>query len=719
MDDFVFGGIEADEQRLLATERAARSGVRHFHAIEPLDPLPGQPVRITVQTGPEIFVDRVTAYVTFDGSFPEGNQGKATRGLALPLQPMEVRWEPLLWDYVTLWQGEIPAQPAGTLVQYRIEAWRTASPPCSVWSSEINLDRTPETPTLYGYHVDALTAPDWAREAVIYHILVDRFAGGEHRWLAPEEMERFTGGSLRGVIERLDYIADLGVTAIWLSPVFVCESYHGYDPIDFFNVDPRFGTNADLLELFAQAHARGLRVLLDGGTVVGRPEEALEIRRALPHGHVSAVLATMRRLDVLRLLSRSASRERDLALALIASRVIAPGSKLATVRALSEETATSSLGRELGLGAIREAEIYAALDWLGEQQARIERALARRHLHDGTLVPCDVSSSHLEGRRCELARQGYSRDHRPDRLRIVHGLLCGGQGRPVAVELFAGDTADPATLGEQIDKPKPRFGLRHVVLVGGRGMITAARIRDDLRPAGLDWITSLRAAQIQALAEAGGPLQLAPFDERDRAEIGSPDWPGERLVVCRNPDLARERTRKRAALLAATQRDLARIAAAVRRKHKPLRGQAEIGLAAGAVIDRHKMAKHFALTITEDCFAWRRNDANIEREARLDGLYVIRTNVPASAMDATAAVRAYKDLARVERAFRTLKGIDLQIRPVHHRLAPRVRAHVFLCMLAYYVEWHLREAWAPLLFHEHDAAGAEAERISPVQAAAV
>ena len=263
MDDFVFGGIEADEQRLLATERAARSGVRHFHAIEPLDPLPGQPVRITVQTGPEIFVDRVTAYVTFDGSFPEGNQGKATRGLALPLQPMEVRWEPLLWDYVTLWQGEIPAQPAGTLVQYRIEAWRTASPPCSVWSSEINLDRTPETPTLYGYHVDTLTAPDWAREAVIYHILVDRFAGGEHRWLAPEEMERFTGGSLRGVIERLDYIADLGVTAIWLSPVFVCESYHGYDPIDFFNVDPRFGTNADLLELFAQAHARGLRVLLD------------------------------------------------------------------------------------------------------------------------------------------------------------------------------------------------------------------------------------------------------------------------------------------------------------------------------------------------------------------------------------------------------------------------------------------------------------------------
>lgn len=463
----------------------------------------------------------------------------------------------------------------------------------------------------------------------------------------------------------------------------------------------------------------GLRVLLDGGTVVGRPEEALEIRRALPHGHVSAVQATMRRLDLVRLLGRSPSRERDLALALIASRVIAPGSKLATVRALSEETATSSLGRELGLGAIREAEIYAALDWLGEQQERIERALARRHLHDGTLVLYDVSSSYLEGRCCELARQGYSRDHRPDRLQIVYGLLCDRQGRPIAVEVFEGNTADPATLGEQIDKLKRRFGLRHVVLVGDRGMITAARIRDELRPAGLDWITSLRAPQIQALAEEGGPLQPTLFDERDMAEITSPDHPGERLVVCRNPDLARERTRKRAALLAATERDLARIAAAVRRKHKPLRGQAEIGLAAGAVIDRHKMAKHFTLTITEDSFAWRRNDANIEREARLDGLYVIRTNVPASAMDAAAAVRAYKDLARVERAFRTLKGIDLQIRPVHHWLAPRVRAHVFLCMLAYYVEWHLREAWAPLLFHEHDAAGADATRISPVQAAAV
>lgn len=263
MDDFIFGGIEADERQLLAVERALRSGVRHFHAIDPLDPLPDQSVCITVQTGPDVFVDRVTAYVTFDGSHPEGSQGKASRGVAIPLHPVGVRWEPLIWDYVTLWQEEIPAQPAGTFVQYRIEASRTAWPSCSTWSSEMNLDRTPEIPALYGYHVDTFAAPDWAREAVVYHILVDRFSGVADRWLTPEEMDRFAGGTLRGVIEQLDYIADLGVTAIWLSPVFACESYHGYDPIDYFNVDPRFGTNADLLELFTQAHARGLRVLLD------------------------------------------------------------------------------------------------------------------------------------------------------------------------------------------------------------------------------------------------------------------------------------------------------------------------------------------------------------------------------------------------------------------------------------------------------------------------
>jgi hypothetical protein len=460
----------------------------------------------------------------------------------------------------------------------------------------------------------------------------------------------------------------------------------------------------------------GLRVLLAGGTVVTRPEEVFEIQRALPHGHVAAVLAMMRKLDLPRLLGRTVSRARDLALAMIASRLIAPGSKLATVRALSPETASSSLGRVLDLGVIEEREIYAALDWLGGQQDRIERALARRHLQDGTLVLYDVSSSYLEGRCCELAQHGYSRDHRPDRPQIVYGLLCDRDGRPIAIEVFEGDTGDPSTLPAQVEKLKRRFGLKHVVLVGDRGMITTARLRQDIKPAGLDWITSLRAPQIQALTE-DGPLQLSLFDERDLAEITAPDYPGERLIVCRNPDLSRERARKREDLLAATERDLSRIAAQVRRRHAPLRGKAEIGLAVGAVINSHKVAKHFALTITDDSFVYSRKPDNIAREARLDGLYVIRTSLPAETMSAEDTVRAYKNLARVERAFRSLKSIDLQLRPVHHWIEPRVRAHVFLCMLGYYVEWHLREAWAPILFHDHDRAAAQQARTSPVAAA--
>lgn len=460
----------------------------------------------------------------------------------------------------------------------------------------------------------------------------------------------------------------------------------------------------------------GLRVLLAGGSVIAKPEEVFEIQRALPHGHVAAVVGLMRKLDLPRLLSRTVSRERDLALAMIASRLIAPGSKLATLRALSMETASSSLGRVLDLGTIEEREIYAALDWLGSQQDRIERSLARRHLKDGTLVLYDVSSSYLEGRCCELAQYGYSRDHRSDRPQIVYGLLCDRDGRPIAIEVFEGDTGDPSTLTAQVDKLKQRFGLKHVVLVGDRGMITAARIRQDIKPAGFDWITSLRAPQIQELAETG-PLQLSLFDERDLAEITAPDYPGERLIVCRNPDLARERARKRQDLLSATERDLSRIAAQVRRRHAPLRGKAAIGLAVGAVIDAHKMAKHFALEISDHSFAYSRKPDSIERETRLDGLYVIRTSLPTEAMSANETVRAYKDLARVERAFRSLKSIDLQIRPVHHWIEPRVRAHVFLCMLAYYIEWHLREAWAPILFHDHDREAAQQDRVSPVASA--
>lgn len=462
----------------------------------------------------------------------------------------------------------------------------------------------------------------------------------------------------------------------------------------------------------------GLRMLLHGGVALARADAALTIARSLPHGHVAAVLGTANQVGLPKLLTErrggpSSRRYRDLVLALIVNRVIQPASKLATVRALNAVTAASSLGKRLGLGEVAEREIYAALDWLLAQQARVENGLAKRHLKSGTLVLYDVSSSYLEGRCCELARHGYSRDHRPDRLQITYGLLCNREGCPVAVEVFEGDTADPMTLGSQVSKLKARFGLERVVLVGDRGMITSARIREDLVPAGLDWITALRAPKIKELAQ-GGPLQLSLFDDRDLAEIASPDYPGERLIVCRNPLLAAERRRKRDDLLAATERDLSRIALMVERRRAPLRGKAEIGLTVGAVLDKHKMGKHYDLTITNAGFTWRRKADTLAAEARLDGLYVIRTNVPAAALAAEEVAGAYKSLARVERAYRSLKTVDLEIRPVFHWTAPRVRAHVLLCMLAYYVEFHMRLRLAPILFDDHDRAAASAQRKSIV-----
>ncbi|MBV9981960.1 IS1634 family transposase [Bradyrhizobium sp.] len=462
-----------------------------------------------------------------------------------------------------------------------------------------------------------------------------------------------------------------------------------------------------------------LKALLKGGTVIGTEE--LEIERALPHGHVAAALGTIRKIALDRLILSTAKdegsrRQCDLVVAMMVDRLIAPRSKLGFVRAVDEETATSSLSEILGLGKVKEREAYEALDWLLGQQARIENGLARRHLVNCVLVLYDVSSSYFEGRRCPLAQYGHSRDHRADRPQIVYGLLCTREGLPIAVEVFEGNTADPTTLGVQIEKLKARFGIERVVLVGDRGMITAARIRDDLGPAGLDWITCLRAPQIQALAQCDGPLQLSLFDERDLAEISSPDFPGERLIVCRNRDLAAERARKREALLLATERDLDRVAAQVRRKGSPLRTAADIGLAVGAVVNLKKMAKHFVVDIRDHHFTWRRRDDEITAEARLDGIYVIRTSVPAAQMDATQTVQAYKDLSRVERAFRSLKTVDLEIRPIRHWSADRVRAHVFLCMLAYHVEWHLRHALAPLLFHDTDLEEARAQRFSPVAA---
>ena len=467
-----------------------------------------------------------------------------------------------------------------------------------------------------------------------------------------------------------------------------------------------------------EAKVEALRRVLRGETLVVAGDR-LAIERSLPHGHVVAVLGTLRRIGLDRLLPRRPERLAPLALALIAARVVEPAAKLATARQLSEATASHSLGAVLGLGEVDEDELYRALDLLGAAQPAIEKALARRHLKDGALVLYDVTSSYLEGRCCELARFGYSRDGRPDRPQIVFGVLCAADGCPVAVEVFEGDTADPKTLAAQIAKLKGRFKLKRVVLVGDRGMITSARIEEELKPAGLDWITALRAPAVQALADEGGPLQLSLFDEKDMAEISSPAFPGERLVVCRNPHLAAERARKREDLLAASEKNLAKIQAATTRARNPLRGAAEIALKVGAVLGRRKVAKHFRLTITEETLGFARDAAAIAREAALDGFYVLRTSVSPETLDAAASVLAYKSLAQVERAFRSLKSIDLDIRPVHHRLAGRVRAHVFLCMLAYYVAWHMRRKLAPLLFEDHDRKAAAAARPSPVAAAEV
>ena len=455
-----------------------------------------------------------------------------------------------------------------------------------------------------------------------------------------------------------------------------------------------------------------LRAVLRGEPLVPAGG-GLEIVRALPHGHVLAALGMARRIGLERLLPRGPERRRRLALALIVARLLDPAAKLATARALDAATASHSLGATLELGPVTAKELYATLDWLGAAQPAIEAALARRHLKDGTLVLYDVTSSYLEGRCCALARFGYSRDGRRDKAQIVIGLICAADGCPVAIQVFDGDVGDPTTLAAQIAKIRKRFGLRRVVLVGDRGLITQARIDEELKPAGLDWLTALRAPAIRALI-ARGAFQLDLFDERDLAEIESLDYPGERLIVCKNPLLAAERARKRAELLDATERELARIQGRVRRARQPLRGAAAIGQAVGAVLGRRKVGKHFRITITEDDLSFARDDAAIAAEAALDGIYVLRTSVPAAALAAADTVRAYKSLARVERAFRSLKTVDLEVRPVFLWTAPRVRAHVLLCMLAYHVEWHMRACLAPMLFDDHDRADAEAGRASPV-----
>ena len=459
-----------------------------------------------------------------------------------------------------------------------------------------------------------------------------------------------------------------------------------------------------------------LRRVLKGETLLS-PDAAFACQRSLPHGHVAAVLGSLRRLGLHALIARAPSRLRELVVALIVARVINPRSKLATARALNPETAVSSLGEMLQLGDVDQHELYDAMDWLRRRQPGIETRLARRHLEDNTLVLYDLTSTYVEGTHCPLAQRGYSRDAKKNKLQIVFGLLCSPQGCPIAVEVFDGSTSDPNTVASQVQKLRTRFGLARVVLVGDRGMLTSARIREDLAGVeGLRWITALRAPTIKKLL-AHGTVNPSLFDQRDLAEVTFDDFPGERLIVCRNPRLAAERHRKRQELLDATEALLQPIAAATQRRKRPLRGKDHIGLRVGKVIDRYKVAKHFQTHITDDSFSFERLSEQIATEEQLDGIYVIRSNVEPQHLDASQTVRAYKNLSRVERAFRSLKSVDLKVRPLHHRRPDRVRAHVFLCMLAYYVEWHMRNNLATLLFDDHNPEAAESLRDSVVQPA--
>jgi hypothetical protein len=454
------------------------------------------------------------------------------------------------------------------------------------------------------------------------------------------------------------------------------------------------------------------RVLKGQPAPAAAAEGAFEITRSLPHGHVAVVLGMLRQLGLEELIAPEPSRQRDLVTAMAVAQVIAPDSKLAIARGLRDETAASSLGEVLHLGGCDEDDLYAAMDWLAARQEKIEDALAARHLAGGTLVLYDVSSAAFEGRTCPLGAIGHPKDGVRGRLQIVYGLLTSKDGAPVAIEVFKGNTGDPATVAAQVAKLKDRFALTRVVLAGDRGMLTAARLREDVGPASLDWITALRAPQVKALVRDGA-LQLSLFDQMDLAEITHPDYPGERLVACKNPLLEAERARKRESLLAATEADLAKITATCARARRPLRGKDKIALRADRVLRRRKVAKHFTIAITDDSFSYARNQDSITAEAALDGIYVLRTSVTEPGLQNSEVVSSYKALAHVERAFRAF-NTDLDIRPIRHRTEDRVRAHVFLRMLSYYITWHMQARLAPILFTDDDKPAAQAARQSPV-----
>jgi transposase len=437
-----------------------------------------------------------------------------------------------------------------------------------------------------------------------------------------------------------------------------------------------------------------IRRSLQGETFVP-VASAFQITRSRPHGHVQAASAAMASLEMAALLASKPCRERDLVLAMVAARIVAPHTKLATTRWWH----TTTLAEDFGVADADEDDLYAAMDWLLERQDRIQKKLASRHLSAGALVLYDLSSSYFEGNCCPLAKLGYSRDGKKGLLQVNYGLLTDARGCPVAVSVHEGNTADSATFMPAVHKLREDFGIERVVMVGDRGMVSQKTI-DEMREAdGVGWITALKSASIRALVEQGH-LQLGLFDERNLLELNSPDYPGERLVACRNPELAKLRAHKRLELLAATEAHLEKIKARV--DALKLAGKDEIGLRVGKVINQYKMAKHFELAIGENTFTFARKTDAIAAEAALDGLYIIRTSVPPTQMDSADCVRHYKSLANVERAFRSLKTIDLKVRPIHHRTADRVRAHIFLCMLAYYVEWHMREAWRELMFADTD-----------------
>jgi hypothetical protein len=461
------------------------------------------------------------------------------------------------------------------------------------------------------------------------------------------------------------------------------------------------------------AQLDALRRVLRGDLLVA-PDDAFEIVRSLPHGHVAAVLGTVRRLGLDALIAAKKSGHRELVLAMIVARILAPQSKLATARGLGPDTASTSLGALLHVEAADADALYGAMDWLLRRQPRIEAALAARHLAEGTLVLCDLTSTYFEGHTCPLAQFGHSRDGKKGKVQIVVGLVCNAAGCPVAVEVFPGNTGDPTTLAPQLQKLRGQFHLQRMVLVGDRGLLTDARIRAELQPVpGLDWVSALRRPAIQQLVEAGAldPTRLA---ETDVLEFTAPTYPQERLIACHNPLLALERARTREALLQATERELDAIVQATTRPTRRLTGQAAIAWRVAKVRNRFKMGKHFQIAITDTQLQYTRDAQRIAADAALDGVYVVRTSVSGETLSPERTVGAYKSLAAVERAFRSLKTVDLYVRPIGHRLAERVRAHVFLCMLAYYVEWHMRQALAPLLFDDDDKAAGEARRASVV-----